>query len=114
MSQFSEEISISASPDHIFALYQDVVNWKRWGPDVASSSISGPFTAGAAGKLKPRKGPEAKIEIISVEKNKSFPVRSKLTLLESLAAADVIRTVTVTPTFTVVLVLGLIVLVGHF
>jgi hypothetical protein len=78
VSRFSEEISVHTSPERIFALYEDVANWRQWDPDVALSSISGPFTTGTTGKLKPTKGPEAKIEIVSVDKNKSFTVRSRL------------------------------------
>jgi len=78
VSQFSEEVTINTSPERIFALYEDVSNWNRWDPDVASSSITGPFIAGTNGKLKPAKGPEARIGIVSVEKNKSFTVQSKL------------------------------------
>lgn len=80
MSQFSEEITVTSSPERVFLLYENVANWKQWDPDVASSSISGPFTAGTTGKLKPTKGPEAKIAIVSVEKNKSFTVQSRLLL----------------------------------
>ena len=80
MIQFSEEITISVRPERIFALYEAVEQWKHWDPDVTSSSISGPFAAGAVGKLKPAKGPEAKITIVSVQKNKSFTMESKLPL----------------------------------
>lgn len=80
MIQFSEEVVISTNSERIFVLYEDVANWRRWDPDVASSSISGPFTAGAIGKLRPTKGPEADIEIVSVERNKSFTARSRLPL----------------------------------
>lgn len=80
MNQFSEEITVNTIPERIFALYEDVNNWKQWDPDVASSSLSGPFTAGTIGKLTPTKGPEAKIEIVSVVKNRSFTVQSRLPL----------------------------------
>ena len=80
MSQFSEETTINAAPERVFALYENVANWRHWDPEVASSGISGAFTSGARGKLKPTKGPEAKIEITTVEKNKSFTVESKLPL----------------------------------
>jgi hypothetical protein len=80
VNQFSEEITINTSPERVFALYEDVANWKKWDPDVASSSIAGPFTAGTFGKVKPTKGPAANIELISVERNTSFTVRSKLPL----------------------------------
>jgi hypothetical protein len=78
--QFSEQIKINVNPEKIFALYEAVERWKHWDPDVTSSNISGSFTAGAVGKLKPAKGPEAKITIASVQKNKSFAVESKLPL----------------------------------
>lgn len=80
MRQLSEEITVNAKPERVFALYEDVTNWNRWDPDVASSSITGPFTVGTSGKLKPTKGPEAKIEILSIERNKSFTVQSRLPL----------------------------------
>ncbi len=78
MIQFSEQIIINANPERIFALYEAVEQWRTWDPDVVSASISGPFVVGAVGKLKPVKGPEAKISIASVEKNRSFTVESKL------------------------------------
>jgi hypothetical protein len=80
VSQFSEEVTVTSDPERVFALYENVANWKQWDPDVASSSISGPFAAGTTGKLKPTNGPEAKIKIVSVEKNKSFTVQSRLPL----------------------------------
>ena len=80
MSQFSEEITVNTDPERIFVLYEDVANWKQWDPDIASSSISGPFTSGTTGKLKPTKGPEARIKIVSMEKNKSFTTQSNFPL----------------------------------
>lgn len=78
--QFSEEVTINVVPEKIFNLYEAVENWKSWDPDVTSSNISGAFVSGTSGKLKPTKGPEAKITITSVEKDKSFTVESKLPL----------------------------------
>ena len=80
MIQFSEEITIKVRPERIFELYEAVEHWKHWDPDVTSSSISGSFAAGAVGKLKPVKGPEVKIIIVSVQKDKSFTMESKLPL----------------------------------
>lgn len=80
MAQFSEEITVNTNPERVFAIYEDVTNWKRWDPDVESSYITGPFSAGTTGKLKPAKGPETRIQIVAVEKNKSFTVQSRLPL----------------------------------
>ncbi len=76
--QFEERITIKAMPEEIFSAYVDVSAWSSWDPDIQSSSIEGEFKRGATGKLKPVNGPEAKIEITQVTKNKSFSTISKL------------------------------------
>ena len=78
--KFEEEIEIKATPEAVFSLYEDVLNWSAWDPEVKTSSISGQFTSGASGKLKPKSGPESKIVIESVIPNKSFLAKSNLPL----------------------------------
>jgi len=78
--QFEERITINATPEKIYPFYENVSGWSSWDPDVVSSSIDGEFVRGAKGKLKPTKGPEAKIEFTEVTKNKSFTTISKLPL----------------------------------
>ena len=73
-------IQINASPEKIFSEYANVAAWKSWDPEVLSSSLEGLFQRGTTGKLKPRKGPEAKITISEIETNRSFTVESKLPL----------------------------------
>ncbi|WP_304131180.1 SRPBCC family protein [Ignavibacterium album] len=72
MIQFQEETFISAKPETIFAIYEDVQGWCQWDPDVQYSSIDGAFAAGTVGRLKPRNGPLVKMRLIHVEKNRSF------------------------------------------
>ncbi|WP_457593974.1 SRPBCC family protein [Hydrogenimonas sp.] len=78
--QFEERITVNAAPEEIFSLYEDVSGWAEWDPEVLSASIEGSFEPGTRGKLKPAKGPEAKIEIAEVVKNSSFTVVSRLPL----------------------------------
>ena len=78
--QFEEQILISAPVEKIFALYANVNGWSSWDPDVKTSSVEGAFVSGAKGKLKPSKGPEAKITFTEVVPNRSFTVQSKLPL----------------------------------
>ena len=78
--QIEERIKIKATPEQIFTIYENVSEWSSWDPDVQSSSIDGKFKAGAKGKLKPTKGPEAKIDFTEVTRNKSFTTTSKLPL----------------------------------
>lgn len=78
--KFSETIIINAPVEKIFQLYESVEHWKDWDAEVESSSITGEFKTGAIGKLKPKKGPQASIEITEVTKPHSFTASSKLPL----------------------------------
>jgi len=78
--EFEHKISINASAANIFAIYENVDAWSSWDPDVKSASIDGLFEAGAMGKLKPINGPESKILLTEVVKDKLFTVTSRLPL----------------------------------
>jgi hypothetical protein len=78
--QIEESVTIKATPEQIFPYYEKVSGWSSWDPDVQSSSIDGEFKTGAKGRLKPTKGPAAKIEFTEITKNKSFTTMSKLPL----------------------------------
>jgi len=80
MNKFSEEITIHSKPEQVYMLYEDVANWFRWDPDVSAASLAGPFSPGTTGILKPTRGPESRIHLVHVDKNKAFTVQSKLPL----------------------------------
>ncbi len=80
--EFKEKIVINTAPEKIYPFYSNVSDWAAWDPDVASSSIDGDFIQGAKGRLKPIKGPEAKIEFTKVTINKSFTTISRLPLCQ--------------------------------
>ena len=79
---FSCTVQISAPSKAIYELYSAVSNWPAWDPEVERASISGPFARGTVGTLKPKGGPESKIELIEVSSGKSFKVRCRLPLCE--------------------------------
>ena len=78
--QFEEQIIIDVPAEAVFAVYEDVANWPAWDSDTLSSQLDGPFEPGSTGKLKPKQGPETKIQITEVTKNHSFTVECKLPL----------------------------------
>ncbi len=78
--KFEETITINAPAEKIFQCYEKVSEWYLWDTEIQSASIEGDFQEGTTGKLKPQKGPEAKIEITEVTKPTSFTVVSKLPL----------------------------------
>lgn len=78
--RFEEKILIEAPAEKVFSLYADVPGWSSWDPDVTSASVSGNFTTGATGVLRPAGGPEAKITFTEVAPGRSFTVESRLPL----------------------------------
>ncbi len=78
--KFEEKITINASVENIFQCYEKVEEWHLWDTEIQSASIEAEFQVGVIGKLKPQKGPEAKIEITEITKPTSFTVVSKLPL----------------------------------
>jgi hypothetical protein len=77
---FQHSLNIAAKPKDIFKLYANVSDWPSWDPEVIESSLSGSFTTGAIGSIKPKGGPKSKIELIEVKPDVGFTVRCKLPL----------------------------------
>lgn len=73
-----EHIEIAVPPERVFQLYADVAHWNVWDPDTAASWIDGEFQRGSRGRLRPTKGREVPMEVISVQENASFTVESRL------------------------------------
>ncbi|MGL4576839.1 MAG: SRPBCC family protein [Burkholderiaceae bacterium] len=73
-------MQIAAKPADIFNLYADVNGWPKWDPEVVEASLSGAFTSGAVGTIKPKGGPKSKIEFIDVKPNAAFTAQCKLPL----------------------------------
>ncbi len=78
--RFEEKITVNKPAEQIFQLYEQVNQWHLWDSEIQFASIDGAFEVGTIGKLKPKKGPEAKIEIVEITRPKSFTVISKLPL----------------------------------
>ena len=78
--QFEEQIIIAASPEKVFALYENVTAWSSWDPDVKTSTIEGSFSSGVSGSLQPSSGPKVRIKFTEVIPGRSFTVESKLPL----------------------------------
>jgi hypothetical protein len=73
-------VSVSASPETIFRIYEDVSNWNVWDPDTKHSSLDGPFQAGSRGHLTPAKGNAVPMLLTQVVLGRAFTVESKIPL----------------------------------
>jgi hypothetical protein len=73
-------ITVAASPESIFRIYEDVQNWPTWDPDTQRAFIDGPFQAGSAGRLTPSKGNTVPMLLTKVAPARCFTVESKIPL----------------------------------
>jgi Polyketide cyclase / dehydrase and lipid transport len=80
MGIVEKQIVISASPETIFHIYQDVDNWNKWDPDTKFSILINGLTLGSKGRLTPAKGNTVPIEVSSIQENRHFTVVSKTAL----------------------------------
>ena len=78
--QVEHRISINASAESIFSIYQDVKNWHTWDPDTMQASLEGPFAVGSKGRLTPTKGNTVPMAVTKVEPGRCFTVESKIPL----------------------------------
>ncbi len=78
--QVEHRITINASADSIFSIYQDVKNWHTWDPDTKQASLEGPFALGTKGRLTPTKGNTVPMVVTKVEPGRCFTVESKIPL----------------------------------
>ncbi|MGD9729010.1 MAG: SRPBCC family protein [Nitrospiraceae bacterium] len=73
-------VLVSASPETIYSIYEDVANWRTWDPATKSSSLDGPFIAGSKGKLTPAKGNTVPMTLIEANAGRNFTVECKIPL----------------------------------
>jgi hypothetical protein len=82
--QVEHRITVSASADAIFRIYQDVNHWHAWDPDTKRATLEGPFAVGSKGRLTPTKGNTVPMVLTKVEPGRCFTVESRIPLFRML------------------------------
>jgi hypothetical protein len=67
-----------ASPDAVWDVWADVEDWPRWNPTIRDVAFDAPFAEGTTGRLKPAKGPTAKLVLREVRPAAGFVTASGL------------------------------------
>jgi Polyketide cyclase / dehydrase and lipid transport len=78
--QVEHRIVVTALPDAIFQIYEDVENWPAWDPDTKHAFIEGAFEVGSRGRLTPTKGYAVPMVLTRVVRGRCFTVESKIAL----------------------------------
>ncbi|MBL8022106.1 MAG: polyketide cyclase [Leptospirales bacterium] len=68
---FSKKVS-SVRVQDLWKVWSDVNQWHTWQTDLDFARLEGPFVAGNSFLLRPKGGPEIKIQLLSVQENREF------------------------------------------
>ena len=79
-THFSHSLVTAAPPEKIWSLWTDVANWNKWDDGLKTASLTGPFQAGAKGRLIPDKGPASRFRITDLIPQTSYTFKTKLPL----------------------------------
>jgi uncharacterized protein YndB with AHSA1/START domain len=82
--QSEHRITIAATPQTVFRIYEDVSHWHTWDPDTRAASLDGPFQVGTRGQLTPTQGRTVPMELVAVVPDRLFTVESRIPLFRML------------------------------
>jgi Polyketide cyclase / dehydrase and lipid transport len=79
-TQIEHRITIHATPETIYRIYENVGEWHTWDPDTKQASLDGSLRLGAFGKLVPTKGRPVPMLVTEATPSRSFTIESKIPL----------------------------------
>lgn len=79
---FDHIVETSAPPEKIWAAWTDVDHWPQWDTELVSASLDGSFALGTRGRVKPKRGPAARISISELIRGESYTFTTRLPLCE--------------------------------
>ena len=77
--------------DKIWRVWTDVNRWTEWQDDIESAKLEGPFIKGAIIHLRPKGGPNVKVELLGVEPLVNFTDLTRFPLAEMTVDHDLVR-----------------------
>ena len=78
--QVEHRITVNASPETIFGIYEDVSRWHTWDPDTRQATLDGPLQVGSRGRLVPTQGNAVPMVVTKAIPGRCFTVESKIPL----------------------------------
>ncbi|MCC4107170.1 SRPBCC family protein [Serratia ureilytica] len=77
---YSEQVATQATPEQIWAMWQDAASWPCWDRELEWVRLEGEFIVGTVGRMKPASGPEVKFRLSDVSPLRSFSDVAQLPL----------------------------------
>lgn len=86
----SERVS-GLSAEKLWTVWTDVNRWNEWQDDLEFARLEGEFREGATFALRPKGGPNVKVQLVTVKPNASFTDLTRFPLAQMTGAHDVVR-----------------------
>lgn len=77
---YSEKVATQATPEQIWAMWQDAASWPCWDSELEWVRLEGEFIVGTVGRMKPTSGPEVKFLLSDIVPLRSFSDVAQLPL----------------------------------
>lgn len=77
---FSHEVTTTAPPEAVWALWTDAGTWKDWDKGLKSAEHEGAMAVGSKGRIIPLEGPSSAFEVITLVPGQSYSFRTGLPL----------------------------------
>lgn len=89
---FSYEVTTTASPDRVWALWTDVSTWKTWDKGLKDAELAAPMALNSKGKVIPNSGPSASFKVTEFEPNRSYTFVTNLPLAKLTVRRTIVGT----------------------
>ena len=89
---FSHEVTTTAPPEAVWALWTDASTWKDWDKGLKSAEHEGAMAVGSKGTIVPLEGASANFEVIRLEPGKSYSFRTSLPLARLIVEREITGT----------------------
>ena len=77
--------------EKLWNVWTDVNRWTEWQDDIESAKLDGPFAQGAIIQLRPKGGPNVKVELQSVDPGVHYTDITRFPLAEMVVDHDLLR-----------------------
>jgi hypothetical protein len=89
---FSYEVTTTAAPDRIWALWTDVSTWRRWDRGLKDAELGEPMRLGSKGKIIPTSGPSASFKVTEFDPQRSYTFVTNLPLAKLTVRRTIVAT----------------------
>ena len=89
---FFHEVTTTASPERIWALWTDVSTWKAWDKGLKDAELAEPMRLGATGKIIPLSGYPTSFEVTEFNPGRSYAFVTDLPMAKLTVRRTIIGT----------------------